>query len=76
VTAGVPVLVYTRTGCPYCDALRSDLAGRGVAFREVDVGTAPEVIPELLKLTGGRRVVPVLVDGTRIEVAPRGGSAF
>jgi glutaredoxin len=76
VSAAAPVLVYTRTGCPHCDGLRADLAGRGVAFREVDVDAEPERIPELLKLTGGRRVVPVLVDGARIEVAPRGGSAF
>jgi hypothetical protein len=34
------------------------------------------VIPELLKLTGGRRIVPVLVDEGRIAVAPEGGSEF
>jgi hypothetical protein len=33
-------------------------------------------VPELLKLTGRKRIVPVFVDGTKIEVAPDGGSAF
>jgi len=71
-----PVLLYTRAGCAFCDAEREALAARGVAVREVDVGARPDAIPELLKLTGGRRVVPVVVDGARIDVAPRGGSAF
>ena len=69
-----PVLLYTKAGCPFCDAKRAELAGRGVAVREVDVGAHPEVIPELLKLTRGRRIVPVVAAGGRIEVAPDGGS--
>jgi hypothetical protein len=49
---------------------------QGVEFEEIDVERDVHLVPELLKLTGKRRVVPVLVRGTRIEVAPRGGSAF
>ena len=75
-TAAAPVLLYTRRGCVHCDAKRAELVGRGVAWREIDVDDRPESIPELLKLTRGRRIVPVIVDGTRIEVAPGGGSAF
>ena len=71
-----PVLLYTRAGCSYCDAKRAELAGRRVAIHEIDVGAHPEVVPELLKLTRGRRIVPVVVDGGRIEIAPDGGSSF
>ncbi|HJQ85612.1 MAG TPA: glutaredoxin family protein [Candidatus Binatia bacterium] len=71
-----PVLLYTRTGCAACAAKRDELAARGVTFREVDVGAHPEAVPELLKLTRGRRVVPVIVEGGRIEIAPAGGSEF
>jgi glutaredoxin 3 len=74
VTAGVPVLLYTKAGCPYCDAKRAELVRRGVAWREIDVGARPEAIPELLKLTRGRRIVPVIVAGGRVEIAPDGGS--
>jgi glutaredoxin len=74
--AGVPVLLYVKRGCAYCEAKRAELLGRGVALREIDVGARPELIPELLKLTQGRRVVPVVVDGGRIDVAPDGGSSF
>jgi hypothetical protein len=45
-------------------------------FTEIDVTASPEVVPELLKLTKGRRIVPVLVEGARISIASNGGSAF
>ena len=76
MSAGAPVLLYVRAGCACCEATRAELAACGAAVREIDVGRRPEVIPELLKLTGGRRVVPVLVDGGRVVVAPEGGSSF
>jgi glutaredoxin 3 len=71
-----PVLLYTVTGCPYCDAKRRELTARGAAVREVNVTERPQAIVELMKLTGGRRVVPVVVEGRTIAVAPDGGSTF
>jgi glutaredoxin 3 len=76
VSVEAPVLLYTKAGCPWCDAERAALVARGARIREVDMGGHPELIPELLKLTGGRRVVPVIVDGGQIRVAPSGGSPF
>ena len=74
--SAAPVLLYTKTGCPHCDAKRAELAARGVAVREIDVSEHPEVVAELLKVTRGRRIVPVVVEGGRIEIAPEGGSSF
>ena len=71
-----PVLLYTKTGCAFCDAKRAELSARGVTVREIDVDTRPQAVVELLKLTGGRRIVPVVVEGGTIAVAPDGGSAF
>lgn len=71
-----PVLLYTRAGCVHCDAMRATLATRGATVDEIDVGVNRRALPELLKLTGGRRVVPVVVEDGRILVAPDGGSAF
>jgi glutaredoxin len=71
-----PVLLYTTSGCPHCDAMRAALAARGVTVDEIDIGVRRELVPELLKLTGGRRVVPVVVEGGKILVAPEGGTAF
>jgi len=67
------VTMYVKTGCPYCAAMRRKLTDKGVAFAEVNVSERPEVIPELLKLTKGKRLVPVIVEGARISVAPEGG---
>ena len=71
-----PVLLYTKAGCHYCDAKRTELAARGVTVREIDVSARPQAVVELLKLTGGRRIVPVIVEGSAIAVAPDGGSTF
>jgi glutaredoxin len=70
----LPVLLYTKTGCPFSDAKRAELAARGVAIREINVTERPQALVELLKLTGGRRIVPVVVEGGVIAVAPDGGS--
>jgi len=70
------VTLYVQRGCPHCDRQRDALVARGLEFHEVDVGASPEVIPELLKLTKGRRIVPVVVEGARINVASGGGSEF
>jgi len=76
VSPGAPVLLYVKAGCAHCEAQRAALAARGVPVREVDVERRPETIPELLKLTGGRRVVPVVVEAGRVVIAPAGGSPF
>jgi glutaredoxin 3 len=71
-----PVLLYTKTGCAFCDAARASLAARGVGVHEINVTERPQAVAELLKLTGGRRVVPVVVEGGTVAIAPDGGSAF
>jgi len=72
----MPAVLYTTAGCPHCDAIRARLVADGIPFREIDVVREPQAIPELLKLTRGRRVVPVVVRDGRIEIAPGGGSSF
>ena len=67
------ITFYTKTGCPYCAAKREELTAKKIPFKEINITDHPEVIPELLKLTKGRRKVPVLVDGDKVTVAPEGG---
>ena len=76
MTRAAPVLLYRRAGCPYSAAARAALLARGAVVREIDLDERPEALPELLKLTGGRRIVPVIVDGGSIAIAPEGGSPF
>lgn len=68
--------LYTLARCPFSRALRETLEARGSTFTEIDVGERPECVPELVKLTRRRRIVPVLVDGVRVEIAPDGGTEF
>ena len=68
--------LYVQTGCGHCAAARADLAARGVPCTEVNVSEHPEAIPELLKLTKGARVLPVIVEHGRVRVAPHGGATF
>jgi glutaredoxin len=70
------VTLYTREGCPSCTALRDELALSSDTLDEINLTAHPEAIPELLKLTRGRRIVPVVVRAGRVEIAPRGGSEF
>lgn len=70
------ILVYTRDGCAECARVKSELEAAGERYTEVNLSREPQATTEFLKLTGGRRVVPVLVRSGRIEVAPGGGSEF
>ena len=67
------VTLYVKTGCPYCAAKRKEFQDQKLKFKEINVTERPEVIPELLKLTKGERLVPVIVDGGKVSIAPEGG---
>jgi len=70
------VTLYTRDGCEHCARQRAAVLKAGDTLTEVNLSREPQAITELLKLTGGRRIVPVLVRSGRIEVAPEGGTNF
>jgi len=74
--ASRPITVYVCRGSRACDELLKGLALQGRPVHVLDVAANPELVPELLKLTGGRRIVPVVVDAGRVSVAPEGGDAF
>ncbi len=70
----MPVMIYTKPGCPYCAAAKQDLDARGVDYDEIDVYTTPGAREQLSELTGGMNVVPVILeeDG-EIRIAAGGG---
>lgn len=64
-----PVELYTTRGCPHCAAARDDLEWRGIDFVEYDVEEDAAARERLLRLTGGSRIVPVIVEeGTPVQV--------
>jgi glutaredoxin len=70
------VVLYTRAGCPYSQRLRVRLEAEGNQIEEVDLVATPQAMTEFLKLTNGKSIVPVLVRGAVVEVAPEGGTEF
>ncbi|GAC1405521.1 MAG: hypothetical protein NVSMB52_19310 [Chloroflexota bacterium] len=59
---GKVIELYSSAGCQYSAAAREDLEWRGVDFVEFDVDRDPEARERMLRLTGGSRTVPVIVE--------------
>ena len=68
------VTLYTQDGCSFCEDQRRKLEQGDDRITEVNLTRAPQAMTELLKLTEGRRIVPVVVRGADVQVAPEGGS--
>jgi glutaredoxin len=57
-----PAELYSSSGCSYSAAAREDLEWRGIEFVEYDVDKDAAARARLLRLTGGTRTVPVIVE--------------
>ena len=58
------VQIYTTDWCPYCNAAKAVLDGKGVAYDEIDV-TDPKLRDEMVARANGRRTVPQIFIGER-----------
>lgn len=65
------VTIYTKAGCPYCEAAKKDLSRRNIRFEEIDLANGPEAKKKVVKLSG-KRLIPVIVDGDTVTVGFRG----
>jgi len=66
-------IIYTKNGCPYCDAAKQHFTAVGIQFEEVNLSVHPERIPEIEQLTKILKV-PVIVDNGEVTVGFNGGS--
>ena len=57
------VTVYSTSTCPYCDAVKEYLDGKGVKYDEVDVSQDQNAASELIARTGQQGVPQTDVDG-------------
>lgn len=62
------VVIFGKDGCPYTEAAIEDFARRGVAARYVNVKKDPAELERMLGFSGGKRRVPVIVDGTKVTI--------
>lgn len=58
------VQIYTTSWCPYCNAAKSLLDDKGVAYDEIDA-TDPDVRMDMVQRAHGRRTVPQIFIGER-----------
>jgi glutaredoxin 3 len=57
------IVMYVTDWCPYCSRARRLLAGKGVAFEEIDVEMSPEARAQMQSRSGGRTSVPQIFIG-------------
>jgi glutaredoxin 3 len=63
-TTAVPVVMYSKSWCPYCEAARALLQHKGVAVQEIDVEAQPEQ-REAMIARSGQYTVPQIFIGER-----------
>jgi glutaredoxin 3 len=62
------VLIFGKDTCPYTQAAIEDFQSRDVPVRYVNVKKDKAELENMLALTGGRRLVPVIVEGGRVTI--------
>jgi glutaredoxin 3 len=58
-----PVEIYTTRFCSYCSAAKALLKRKGVAYKEIDLGTDWERRDEMIQRANGRMTVPQIFVG-------------
>ncbi|MFH2055485.1 MAG: Uxx-star family glutaredoxin-like (seleno)protein [bacterium] len=68
------ITVYTKVGCPHCEAALRYFKQEKMAYEEIDVYDVSGAEAEALEHSGGKRRVPIIVRDGEVEVGFRGGS--
>ncbi|MDQ0467530.1 glutaredoxin 3 [Labrys wisconsinensis] len=58
-----PVVIYTKSWCPYCHAAKDLLRRKGVSFEEIDLDGKPAEQAAMSARAHGRRTVPQIFIG-------------
>jgi glutaredoxin 3 len=67
------VTIYTKPGCPYCAAAKEHYTEQGITFNEIDVYSSGAARQEALRLSGGKAMVPIIVEEGNVTVGFGGG---
>ena len=62
------VLIFGKDTCPYTLAARDHYREEDVPFEYHNVKKDPAELNRMLQFSGGRRDVPVIVDGDRVTI--------
>jgi len=66
------LIIYTKTGCPYCEGAKRHFTAQEIQFEEVNLSVHRERIQEIKQLTNNT-MVPVIVDNGQVTVGFNGG---
>lgn len=67
------LLLYTHPDCAFSAAAKTDLRRRKVEYLEIDLAKQADKIPDLLELTSGERITPVMVENGTVTIGYKGG---
>ena len=67
------IIVYTHPDCAYSSAAKMDYRRNKTAYTEIDLSKQPDKVEELLSLTDGERITPVIVCGDQGTIGFKGG---
>ena len=67
------MVIYTHPDCAFSAAAKMDLRRRKVEYAEIDLAKQADKIPELLALTNGERITPVIVENGEVIIGFKGG---
>ena len=67
------ITIYTKEGCPYCAAAIKHYADEGKEFDEIDINNTAGAKEKVLELTGGEKIVPVIVGDGPVKTGFGGG---
>jgi glutaredoxin 3 len=59
-----PIVIYSKSSCPYCHAAKELLRRKGAAFTEIDISGDPSARTEMLARSGGASTVPQIFIGS------------
>lgn len=67
------LLIYTKTGCPYCKAAMEHYEKEGIRFTEVDVTTDKDAHKRVKENFNANKVPVIVKDGKVMEIGFQGG---
>lgn len=62
------ILIFGQDLCPYTSGAREDFTRRKIPFEYVNVLEDEAGLERMIKLTNGRRKIPVIVDGGNVTI--------
>jgi C_GCAxxG_C_C family probable redox protein len=68
VKAPEKVVIYTSANCPSCDEAKKDLEERGVPYEEISTEGNPRAVEEVMRLSNGTGIVPIIVTGEEVKI--------